>query len=54
MWLMWATKHYLRHQAFTAATEEDEEIEHLSRTDMPLYLLTYVFPYEIKKVSIEL
>ena len=48
MWLAWATSHYLRYQAFRAETEAEEEIEHMSRTDMPLYLLSIVFPYEIK------
>jgi len=48
MWLAWATKHYLQNYAFTSETEEEEEMEELARTDMPLHLLVNVLPYEIK------
>ena len=30
-WLAWATEHHINHHAFTAETDEDEEIEELSR-----------------------
>merc|ERR1712071_635373 len=37
----WATEHHLNHRAFISKTDEEEEIEHLSRTNHLLYFLKY-------------
>ncbi|KAG7349261.1 hypothetical protein IV203_011858 [Nitzschia inconspicua] len=38
-WVAWATEHHINHYAFKNATEFDEQMEHDSRVDMPLFLL---------------
>jgi hypothetical protein len=38
-WVAWATEHHLNHYAFQSTSEYDEEMEHNSRVDMPLFLL---------------
>ena len=38
-WVAWATEHHINHHAFVSDSEEEEEIEHRSRVDMPLHLL---------------
>ena len=45
IWLTFATSHHLKHHAFTSETDDEEEIEEKSRTDMPLHLLVDVLPY---------
>jgi len=47
-WVAWATDHYLNHHAFTAETEEEEEIEELCRANHPKYLLKYHFWKDFK------
>merc|ERR1712003_293481 len=37
----WATEHHLNHRAFIDDTEEDEELEELSRTNHILYFIKY-------------
>ena len=38
-WVAWATEHHLNHYAFQNETDFDEQMEHDSRVDMPLFLL---------------
>ena len=38
-WLAWSTEHHINHYAFTANTEEEEEMEEESRKNMPFFLL---------------
>ena len=38
-WLAWSTEHHINHYAFTAETEEEEDLEEESRKNMPLFLL---------------
>jgi len=40
-WLAWATEHHINHFAFTAKTEEEEEMEEESRKNMPFFLLKH-------------
>ncbi|GMH54117.1 hypothetical protein TrLO_g12804 [Triparma laevis f. longispina] len=49
MWLTFATSHHLKYHAFRSETDDEEEIEEKSRTDMPLHLLVDVLPYEFLK-----
>merc|ERR1712241_1563470 len=44
----WATEHHLNHRAFINETEEEEELEHLSRTNHILYFLKYHVWKDIK------
>ena len=46
--MAWATEHHINHFAFTSKSEEEEAIEELSRTDMPLYLLKFHVWRDIK------
>jgi hypothetical protein len=39
-WLAWSTEHHINHYAFPE-NEEDEELEHDSRTNMPMFLLKH-------------
>merc|ERR1719181_2264991 len=41
MWLIFATEHHINNYAFTAESEEEEELKHLSRSNMPAYILFY-------------
>lgn len=38
-WLAWSTEHHINHYAFTADSDEEEELEEESRRNMPLFLL---------------
>ena len=38
-WLAWSTEHHINHYAFTAETEEEEDLEEESRQNMPFFLL---------------
>lgn len=38
-WVAWATEHHINHYAFTSKTEEEEEMEELSRSNFALHLL---------------
>ena len=40
-WLAWSTEHHINHYAFTAETEEEEDLEEESRKNMPLFLLKH-------------
>lgn len=44
----WATEHHLNHRAFTAETDEEFEIEALSRENHVLYMLKYHFWKDFK------
>lgn len=47
-WLAFATSYHLKYYAFRSETDEEEEMEEMSRADLPLHLLMNVLPYEIK------
>lgn len=47
-WVAWATEHHLNHRAFNSITDEDEEIEELSRTNHMLYMIKYHFWKDFK------
>jgi len=38
-WVAWATHHHIAHEAFISKTEEEEAVEHESRTNMVFHLL---------------
>ncbi|CAB9506287.1 expressed unknown protein [Seminavis robusta] len=38
-WVAWSTEHHINRYAFTADTDEEEEMEEESRKNMPLFLL---------------
>mmetsp|Transcript_13449 Transcript_13449/g.25313 ORF Transcript_13449/g.25313 Transcript_13449/m.25313 type:complete len:383 (-) Transcript_13449:192-1340(-) len=38
-WVAWATEHHINHYAFQNDTDFDEQLEHESRVDMPLFLI---------------
>jgi hypothetical protein len=38
-WVAWSTEHHINHYAFTAHSNEEEEMEEESRKNMPLFLL---------------
>ena len=38
-WVVWSTEHHVNHYAFSASTDEEEEMEEQSRANMPRFLL---------------
>lgn len=46
----WATEHHLNHRAFINETDEEEELEELSRTNHMLYFIKYHFWNDLKVV----
>jgi hypothetical protein len=40
-WVAWSTEHHINHYAFTANSDEEEEMEEESRKNMPLFLLKH-------------
>eukprot|EP00618_Florenciella_parvula_P001791 CAMPEP_0119498250 /NCGR_PEP_ID=MMETSP1344-20130328/21044_1 /TAXON_ID=236787 /ORGANISM="Florenciella parvula, Strain CCMP2471" /LENGTH=301 /DNA_ID=CAMNT_0007534111 /DNA_START=417 /DNA_END=1319 /DNA_ORIENTATION=- len=52
MWLIYATEHHINLYAFTSETEEEEAMEHFSRSNMPLHLLVdHLIPDMVMKLT---
>lgn len=47
-YVAWATEHHINHHALSPTSEEDEEIEELSRTNHMLYMIKYHFWKDFK------